>query len=132
MGYESISSYWRIRKLPFPKTECNYPLDQTVEDLLKTPDNNEYGYFIECDLEYPFEIKEKTKNLPLCPFRTKADPHLFTLYMNSVNQPKYKPTSKLMCDVTNKTKYLTHYRVFKFYINMGTKVIKIHTSKAHG
>ena len=32
-----------------------------------------------------------------------------------------------MCDVTKKTKYMTHYRVFKFYINMGMKVIKIHT-----
>ena len=47
--------------------------------------------------------------------------------MNSVNQPSYKPTSKLMCDVTNKTKYMTHYRVFNFYINMGIKVIKTHT-----
>ena len=28
--------------------------------FLKTPDDNEYGYFIECDLEYPAEIKEKT------------------------------------------------------------------------
>ena len=32
-----------------------------------------------------------------------------------------------MRDVTNKTKYMTHYRGFKFYINMGMKVIKIHT-----
>ena len=47
--------------------------------------------------------------------------------MNSVNQPNYKPTSKLMCDVTNKTKHMKHYRAFKFYINMGMKVTKIHT-----
>ena len=30
-----------------------------------------------------------------------------------------------MCDVSNKTKYMTHYRVFKFYINLGMKVTKI-------
>ena len=108
---------------------CNYLLDQIVEDLLEIPDDNEYGFFIfiECDLEYPVDIKEKTKNFPLCPYQTKADPHLFTLYLNSVNQPNCKPTSKLMCDVTNKTKYMTHYRAFKFYINMGMKVTKIHT-----
>ena len=47
--------------------------------------------------------------------------------MNSVNQPIYKPTSKLMCDVTNKTKYMMHYRIFKFSIIIGMKVTKIHT-----
>ena len=49
--------------------------------------------------------------------------------MNSVNQPNYKPTSKLMCDLTNKKKYneKEHYRMFKFYTNMGMKVTKIHT-----
>ena len=47
--------------------------------------------------------------------------------MNSVKQPNYKPTEKLMCDLTNKQKYMIHYRMFKFYIIMGMKVTKIHT-----
>ena len=100
-----------FEKLPLnPCTEqsCNYNLDQLVEDLIEKPDDNEYGYFIDCDKEYPVEIKEKTKNFPLCPSQTKADPDLFSGYINRVNQPTYKPTSKLMCDVTNKAKYMTH------------------------
>ena len=32
-----------------------------------------------------------------------------------------------MCDLTKKQKYMTHYRMFKFYINQGMKVTKIHT-----
>ena len=47
--------------------------------------------------------------------------------MNSVKQPNYKPTEKLMCDLTNKQKYMIHYRMFKFYSKMGMKVAKIHT-----
>ena len=58
MGNESMSSYTRIKKLQLLE---NYSQDQLVEDLLQIPDYNEYGYFIECDLEYPVEIKEKTK-----------------------------------------------------------------------
>ena len=100
--------------------------DKIKEDILSTPDDNEYGYFIECDLEYPVEIKEKTENFPLCPYQTKADPNLLSDYMNSVKQTNYKPTPKLMCDVTNKQKYMMHYRVFNFYISMGMKVTKIH------
>ena len=113
-----------FKKLQLPE---NYSQDQLVEDLLQIPDDNEYGFFIECDLEYPAEIKEKTKNFPFCPYQTKADPNLFSAYMNNVNQPNYKPTSKLICDVTNKSKYMIHYRMFKFYLNQGMKVTKIHT-----
>ena len=94
---------------------------------MNTPDDNEYGYFIECDLEYPVEIKGKTKNFLLCPYQTKADPNLFSEYMNCVNQPNYKPTEKLICDLTNKQKYMIHYRMFKFYTKMGMKVTKIHS-----
>ena len=52
-------------------------MNEIKEDILNTPDDNEYGYFIECDLEYPAEIKEKTENFPLCPYQTKADPECF-------------------------------------------------------
>ena len=113
-----------FEKLNFPE---EYELEQIVEDLLQIPDDNENGFFIECDLEYPAEIKEKTKNFPFCPYQRKADPNLFSGYMNNINQPNYKPTSKLMCDVTNKSKYMIHYRMFKFYLNQGMKVTKIHT-----
>ena len=76
---------------------------------------------------YPAEIKEKTKNFPLCPYQTKADPELFSEFMNSVNQPNYKPTQKLVCDLNSKEKYMMHYKMFKFFINLGMKVTKIHT-----
>ena len=33
-----------------------------------------------------------------------------------------------MCDLTNKQKHMMHYRMFKFYINLGNmKVTKIHS-----
>ena len=102
-------------------------MNEIKEDILNTPDDNEYDYFVECDLEYPAEIKEKTENFPFCSYQIKADPELFTTYMNSVKQPNYKPTEKLMCDLTNKQKNMIHYRMFKFYTKMGMKVTKIHT-----
>ena len=43
-------------KLYFPE---EYELEQIVKHLRFIPDNNTYGFFIECDLEYPAEIKEK-------------------------------------------------------------------------
>ena len=63
----------------------------------------------------------------MCPDQTKADPELFTLYLNSVKQLNYKPTQKLVCDLTNKRKDMIHYRMFKFYLSQGMKVTKILT-----
>ena len=100
----AMSKYLPTGKFEKLQRPDAYELEQIVEDLLQVPDNNESGFFIECDLEYPVEIKEKTENFPLCPYQTKADPNLFSDYMNSVKQTNYKPTPKLMCDVTNKQK----------------------------
>ena len=66
-----------FEKLQLPE---EYILEQIVEDLRFVPDNIEFCYFIECDLEYPVEIKEKTKNFLFCPYETKADPDLFSAY----------------------------------------------------
>ena len=126
----AMSQYLPTGDFKKMKLCCEYDsvlMNEIKEDIFNTPDDNENGYFVECNLEHLAEIKEKTKNFPFCPYQTKADPHLFSGYMNSVNQPNYKPTSKLMCDVTIKSKYMIHYRMFKFYLNQGMKVTKIHT-----
>ena len=139
MGNESIPSYtgdfkkmWSFARdsyHSFTKFGCDNDellIDEIKEDILNTPDDCAYGSFIECDLEYPAEIKEKTENFPLCLHQTKADPECFSEYMNSVKQPNYKPTEKLMCDLKNKYNYMMHYRMFKFYTNLGMKVTHIH------
>ena len=38
-----------------------------LEAILNTPDDSDTGYFIEVELRYPDNIKEKTKNFPICP-----------------------------------------------------------------
>ena len=96
-----------FKKIRFSENDDSVQCDEIKEDIINAPDDYEYGYFIECDLEYPAEIEEKTENFPLCPYQTKADPNLSSDYKNSVKQLNYKPTLKLTCDLTNKQKYDT-------------------------
>ena len=42
-----------------------------LKSILRTPDNNERGCLIECDLEYPSNIHEKTKLFPFLPEKKK-------------------------------------------------------------
>ena len=36
-----------------------------LEENMKTPDDSDLGYFLEVDLRYPDDMKEKTKSLPV-------------------------------------------------------------------
>ena len=98
--------------------QCDELLDEIKEEILSKPDGDEYGYFKECDSEYPAEI-EKTENFPLCHYQTKPDMNRFSDYLNSVKLLNWKPILKLMCDLTSKQNYMIHYRMFKLYIKMG-------------
>ena len=44
-----------------PYDEIKMEKDICSEEILNTPDGNEYGYFIEVGLRYPDNIKEKQK-----------------------------------------------------------------------
>ena len=46
--------------------------------------------------------------------------------MNSIKPENYTKSKKLICDWTDKKKYLFHYRMLKFYIRHGMIVEKIH------
>ena len=45
-----------------------------LDEVLNTPDGADIGYFVEVDLKYPDNIKEKTKNFPFCPENKKINP----------------------------------------------------------
>ena len=97
-----------------------------LDEILNTADENEIGYFLEVDLKYPDNIKEKTKYFPFCPENKKIDPNKYNEYMDSIKPENYPKPKKLICDWTNKKKYLIHYRMLKFYVKHGMIVEKIH------
>ena len=97
-----------------------------LEKTLYTPDDSDIGYFLEVDLKYPDNIKEKTKNFPFCPENKKIDPDKYNDYMKKIKPKNYTKSKKLICDWTDKKKYLIHYRMLKFYVRHGMVVEKIH------
>ena len=38
-----------------------------LEEILNTPDDSDIGYFLEVDLEYPYNIRQRTKYFPFAP-----------------------------------------------------------------
>ena len=97
-----------------------------LEEIINTPDDSEIGYFLEVDLKYPDNIKQKTKYFPFCPENKKIDPNKYNEYMNTIKPENYTKSKKLICDWTDKKKYLIHSRMLKFYVRHGMIVEKIH------
>ena len=97
-----------------------------LDEILNTPDDNEIGYLLEVDLKYPYNKKEKTKNFPFCPENKKIDPNQYNDYMNKITHKNYTKCKKLICDWSDKKKYLIHYRMLKFYVRHGMIDEKVH------
>ena len=77
----------------------------SLKTILRTPDNDEHGFLIECDLEYPSSIHEKTKYFPFLPDKKTPKVEDYSTYMMTNKPEKYKPTEKLIMDQTNNQRY---------------------------
>ena len=97
-----------------------------LEELINTPDDNEIGYLLEVDLKNTDNIKEKTKHFPFCPENKIIPIEKYNDYMNKIKPKNNTKSKKLICDWTDKKKYLIHYRTLKFYVRHGMVVEKIH------
>ena len=83
---------------PLPYDEIKFDNNVKLEDILNTPDDSDIGYFIEVDLKYSNNIKEKTKQFPFAPVNKKINPDDFSDYMKEIKPDTYNQTQKLICD----------------------------------
>ena len=104
-----------------------YVTRSSLKTILRTPDNDEHGFLIECDLEYPSSIHEKTKYFPFFPDNKKIEVEDFSPLMTKNKPEKDKPTEKLIMDQTNNQRYFLHYRDLEFYITHGIRIVKVYT-----
>ena len=112
---------------PLPYDEIKFDKNVNLEDILNTPDDSVFGYFVEVDIKYPGKIKEKTKHFPFAPVNRKINPDDFSDYMKTIKPDTYTQTKKLICNWCDKKSYLIQYRTLKFYVRHGMIVDKAHT-----
>ena len=112
---------------PLPYNDIRFETENVcLEEILNTPDDNDIGKILEVDLEYPYNIRRKTKHFPFAPENKAVSKNDFGPYMKSIMPKNYVSHKKLICDWTDKRKYLIHYRVLKFYVGHGLVVKQVH------
>ena len=69
-----------------------------LDEILITPEDSDIGYFVEVDLRYPDNIKEKTKKLPFGPEKKVIPKDKYSNYMKKIQPKIYTKAKKLTCD----------------------------------
>ena len=95
----------------------------SLDEIINTPDDNYHGYYIVCDIKYTNSCKDITEQLALMPNKRKVNDDELGYRERDGGKAI---SEKLILDQNNKTKYMVHYRMLKFYVKMGVEVTKIH------
>ena len=74
--------------------EVKFEKDICLEEILNIPDDSEIDYFLEVDLKYSDNIKEKTKVFAFARVK-KSNPDDFSDYMKAIKPDTYTQTRKI-------------------------------------
>ena len=98
-------------------------------NLAQYNENSEKGFIIEVDLEYPKELHNLHNDYPLAAERVCVNKDMLSEYCKKI-ATKYNistgPVHKLIPTLSNKEKYVLHYRNLQLYLDLGLKVNKVH------
>ena len=102
MYWAKLLSYTRSDPVTFPDEETELNVDHK---------HTTTGYVYEVDLEYPIDIKDKTRYFSFCPEKVIPNVNAFSEWQQTHKNPRYRPTKKLLLQQTNKTNYIVEGRM---------------------
>ncbi|XP_015787958.1 uncharacterized protein LOC107364979, partial [Tetranychus urticae] len=97
-----------------------------------TSDKTKHGYIIEVDLDYPKELHDWHDDYPLAPETISICENQLSDYQTKLVKKlescgnKRLMSPKLIPNLFNKIKYVTHYRNLRYYMSKGLLLKKIH------
>ena len=98
-------------------------------NLAQYNEDSNKGLLIEVDLEYPKELHDLHNDYPLAAERVRVNNNMLSKYCKRI-ATKYNISTglvhKLIPTLSNKEKYVLHYRNLQLYLDLGLKVNKVH------
>ena len=98
-------------------------------DLNKYNEGSKKGLILEVDLKYPKDLHDLHNDYPLAPEKIKVKKEMLSNYCETIRS-KYNISTglveKLIPTLSNKERYVLHYRNLKLYTELGLEVDKYH------
>ncbi len=120
--------YGGVMMEPLPSGELEWDEDVSVDEVLATPDDACFGYFVMVDLQYPSALHDKHSDFPLAPEHAKIKYDDLSDFQKQLLLPKKRlqPVKKLLQTLYDKKQYVCHYRILKLYVQHGLVITKMH------
>ena len=86
------------------------------------------GYIFEVDIHIPNEIHDKMNDYPIAE-SLKVKEEMYSTYQKELSKDlviSVDVVNKLVPNLKDKTKYVTHYRNLKKYVDLGCVITKFH------
>ena len=98
-------------------------------NLAQYNEDSNKGLLIEADLEYPKELHDLHNDYPVAAERVCVNKDMLSEYCKTI-ATKYNISAglvhKLIPTLSNKEKYVLHYRNLQLYLDLGLKINKVH------
>ena len=143
-GYEWMPN-WEMRVLFNGRTTMNDSKDFThvsddfcctsfLEWLNRQVEDQDKGFVLEVDIEYPDEIHDMMNDYPVAVERkevwytqlSEKQQELFEANYGTEKKYTAYRTRKLLPTLENKRNYVTHYMNLKLYVSLGVRVTRVH------
>ena len=95
---------------------------------MEVSNDSETGYILEVDLEYPSSLHDAHSDYPLAPENKTVSDEMLSAHSKVLKEKLgiKGNASKLIPNLSNKKKYVLHYRNLKYYMSKGILLSKIH------
>ena len=91
-----------------------------------TPADDETGYILEVDLNYPIDVHDKHSQFPFAPESVRITPSKLSPYsLSKLTVSNYK-AQKLIGSFEDKKNYVIHYRALRQCLDNGLELLKVH------
>ena len=93
--------------------------------VMKYSDDDDTGYILEVDLDYPKELHDLQKDYPLAPEIMSISENMLSQVQKDIHKYYYgkdasdEKSNKLVLNVMDKKKYVLHISALKFYLQHG-------------
>ena len=120
------------RKLPYGDFKWYYGRIDEKRVMKYSDDDDDIGYILEVDLDYPKELHDLHKDYPLAPEIMSINENMFSKVQKDIHKYYYgkdasdEKTNKLVLNVMDKKKYVLHISALKFYLQHGLRLKKVH------
>ena len=119
------------KKLPYDDFKWYYGrMDE--KRVMKYSDDDDTGYILEVDLDYPKDPHDLHKDYPLAPEIMSISENMLSQVQKDIHKYYYgkdasdEKSKKLVLNVMDKKKYVLHISALKFYLQQGLRLRKVH------